>query len=345
MAGMLLNEAEFLSVKGSYVNEVLSRLRHLAKLEALILFKEYHRQFSSAVSDRKSLPEISSLISKAIIKVKDAIFESGYLEMYTQPLPDVGKRKSNGNFYIAANVVEEQVPSEQLAPLLKQADQLGLKYQLEFHKLCRELLVEYLPPSLRAFGHAKMPVMSPPMSRSRTPPPTSAMNLFGGGFTTTTDSVSAAMDNVVTQALPSLSVASNRNITRLDSILPLVYKKRILATALACKIIYNEGVHFLDATLGMDIHAELQFPPTAPATTTIPFPSLQQTFGSQQNLEYTSKIAEWSFRYLMEYERTSQLIEKVQQAQELDAAVRERLIMILERGGTRIGVELHSWED
>lgn len=124
--------------------------------------------------------------------------------------------------------------------------------------------------------------------------------------------------------------------TRLDSLVPVAYRKRILATALACRIIYNEGVHFLDATLGMNVQQQ-----NATGSVGVALAQSSTIPHALTAADYNTKIAEWSFRYLMEHERTSQLIDAVCAAtKELDSETRERLVRVLERGGTRIGVEL-----
>ena len=67
IAGMLLTEEEFLLIKTQYVEEVLVLLRRLAKIEAISLFNEHGRQ------TEKTLPEISVMMSKEIIRVADVI--------------------------------------------------------------------------------------------------------------------------------------------------------------------------------------------------------------------------------------------------------------------------------
>lgn len=68
-ASMLLTNSEFMSIKEELVNDVLERLRVLARLEAELLFKLY-KNFPGA------LPHFSERISLAIGKVKDAIIIS-----------------------------------------------------------------------------------------------------------------------------------------------------------------------------------------------------------------------------------------------------------------------------
>ena len=67
IAGMLLGEEEFQQIKPQYVEEVLTLLRSLARTEAISLFNEHARQ------TEKTLPEISVVISKQIIRVADVI--------------------------------------------------------------------------------------------------------------------------------------------------------------------------------------------------------------------------------------------------------------------------------
>ncbi|MEM7453502.1 MAG: NAD-glutamate dehydrogenase domain-containing protein [Planctomycetota bacterium] len=70
LGGILLPEAEFIEIKEQYVEQVLAILRSLASIEAISLFNEKRRQ-----PDR-SLPKISILISRQIIRVADQIAES-----------------------------------------------------------------------------------------------------------------------------------------------------------------------------------------------------------------------------------------------------------------------------
>ena len=63
---MLLSKEEFLSAKEELVADILVRLKHLARLEAELLFKEYQHYPGN-------LPHFSERISNAINKVTDAI--------------------------------------------------------------------------------------------------------------------------------------------------------------------------------------------------------------------------------------------------------------------------------
>jgi glutamate dehydrogenase len=65
-ASMLLEEKEFLAIKGEVVADVLKRLRELARLEAELLFREYGHYDGS-------LPHFSMLISKCINRTALAI--------------------------------------------------------------------------------------------------------------------------------------------------------------------------------------------------------------------------------------------------------------------------------
>jgi glutamate dehydrogenase len=65
-AAMLLSEEEFVANKAQIVQEVLEKLRMLAKLEAELLFREYEAHGGS-------LPEISQVISNCINAATDAL--------------------------------------------------------------------------------------------------------------------------------------------------------------------------------------------------------------------------------------------------------------------------------
>lgn len=70
IASMLLETDEFLNVKKELVDEVVVKLRHLARVEAQLLFREYKKNPQAA------LPPSSERISKAIIRMHDAILEN-----------------------------------------------------------------------------------------------------------------------------------------------------------------------------------------------------------------------------------------------------------------------------
>jgi glutamate dehydrogenase len=65
-ASMLLSKEEFMAVKPELVDDVLVKLRHLAKLEAELLFREY-RNYPG------SLPDFAKRISSAINRVRDDV--------------------------------------------------------------------------------------------------------------------------------------------------------------------------------------------------------------------------------------------------------------------------------
>lgn len=69
IASMLLETEEFLNVKKELVEDVVTKLRHLARVEAQLLFREYKKNPNAA------LPPSSERISRAIIRVHDSILE------------------------------------------------------------------------------------------------------------------------------------------------------------------------------------------------------------------------------------------------------------------------------
>lgn len=69
IASMLLETEEFLSVKKELVEDVVTKLRHLARVEAQLLFREYKKNPNAA------LPPSSERISRAIIRVHDAVLD------------------------------------------------------------------------------------------------------------------------------------------------------------------------------------------------------------------------------------------------------------------------------
>lgn len=66
-ASMLLDEASFMAVKDTFVDQVLDRLRALARREAKLLFAE------ARGAPELSLPELSVVASRTILAAKDAI--------------------------------------------------------------------------------------------------------------------------------------------------------------------------------------------------------------------------------------------------------------------------------
>lgn len=67
MSSMLLSEDEFLACKDEIVDDVLVKLRGLARVEAQLMFREY------AKNPDKSLPPTSERISRCITRVHDAV--------------------------------------------------------------------------------------------------------------------------------------------------------------------------------------------------------------------------------------------------------------------------------
>lgn len=65
-AAMLLSEDEFFDNKEAIVNDILDKLRHLASMEAELLFREYNNYDGS-------LPTMSENVSKCINAAKDAL--------------------------------------------------------------------------------------------------------------------------------------------------------------------------------------------------------------------------------------------------------------------------------
>jgi glutamate dehydrogenase len=69
-AAMLLTEDEFYDNKTAIVEEVLEKLRGLAKMEAVLLFREFEDY------EGLSLPEVSQIISNCINATTDALTEA-----------------------------------------------------------------------------------------------------------------------------------------------------------------------------------------------------------------------------------------------------------------------------
>lgn len=69
ISSMLLKTEEFMSIKKELVDQVVIKLRQLALVEAQLLFREYKKNPEAA------LPPVSERISRAIIRVHDAVLE------------------------------------------------------------------------------------------------------------------------------------------------------------------------------------------------------------------------------------------------------------------------------
>ncbi len=92
LACLLLDEEEFLGIKGEFVEEVLERLRKLARREARALFRE-RMQFPN-----QSIPALSVRLSRGISAVTDAV------ENVIDELPDVALYESVFQNYIPDSV-------------------------------------------------------------------------------------------------------------------------------------------------------------------------------------------------------------------------------------------------
>ena len=66
-ASLLIDESTFLSIKSAFVDDVLKRLRTLARREAGVLFSQYQRRPDVPLS------QVSVRLSEAINRLKDAI--------------------------------------------------------------------------------------------------------------------------------------------------------------------------------------------------------------------------------------------------------------------------------
>ncbi len=110
-ASMLLTPDEFIAIKQQFVNEVLVKLREMARLEAELLARMLRRQ------PRLHLPEASVRLSRAVIRTADAI-ESAI------------ERLDNGQIEVMATVLRDHLPEilcETAADRLK--ERLPLAYR------------------------------------------------------------------------------------------------------------------------------------------------------------------------------------------------------------------------
>jgi hypothetical protein len=218
----------------------------------------------------------------------------------------------------------------------------GFAYVSEYHRLSREILLDYIPPTLRivveelALREAESEAIALASKEAPNsmpvPPPRKCQP--GSG-----------------EALELLGL-------RLDQHLPPPYKKRILATAIACQIVYKEGIKFLEILGIPSEEAEesaTPMPRSETSTSLLGFmssaslapnqwqngnvPSLATTFQPELR-KWTQHVASRSYKYLMEACKVAELIRQVNVAAGLESVVRQRIIGLLESGGTRIGVEL-----
>lgn len=107
-AAMLLSEEEFFENKDAIVNEVLEKLRSLARLEAQLLFREFERYGGS-------LPDASKVISGAVNAATDALaiaLETLSAEDREQLLPLFRAHLPKTMADIAFDHVHERVPEQ-----------------------------------------------------------------------------------------------------------------------------------------------------------------------------------------------------------------------------------------
>ena len=113
-AAMLLSEAEFLDNKDEIVSDVLIKLRHFAKVEAELLFREF-KNYPGA------LPHFSALISDTINAATDAVMEELQNlpeEEITSMLPLIGQHLPAKMSEMAYDRISDNVPYQyQLAAI------------------------------------------------------------------------------------------------------------------------------------------------------------------------------------------------------------------------------------
>jgi glutamate dehydrogenase len=111
-ASMLVNESEFLEIKEELVQDVLLRLRELARMEAELLFREYSHYHGA-------LPDVSSRISEAINRAKSAIADSlADMERgdstYQELIPLFHEHLPRKLCEVAAHRIDERIPLDYL---------------------------------------------------------------------------------------------------------------------------------------------------------------------------------------------------------------------------------------
>lgn len=109
-AAMLLSEEEFFDNKEAIVKEVLGKLRELAQMEAVLLFREFDNYY-----DGLSLPEVSQFISNSINKTTDALTAAldGLSEAEQQTLRPLFRNHLPATMAeIAFDRLDERVPSQ-----------------------------------------------------------------------------------------------------------------------------------------------------------------------------------------------------------------------------------------
>lgn len=91
--------------------------------------------------------------------------------------------------------------------------------------------------------------------------------------------------------------------------LPLQYRKRLLSTALSCKIIYKEGVHFLENIIGSNL----------------------------DTLD-DGMLASVAFKYISEYEKITCLIHEIEKSRDIQKHILDQVVRVLDIGGARAGI-------
>lgn len=110
---MLLTKDEFMAIKPQLVDDVLVRLRQLARLEGELMFREFHNYPGA-------LPHFSERISMAIAKVTDAI---------TDALADV--QPEDPLFQELVPIIAENLPKK-LAEVA--GDRISSKFPVQYQR-------------------------------------------------------------------------------------------------------------------------------------------------------------------------------------------------------------------
>lgn len=132
-ASMLLDEEEFLEIKEELVNDVLQRLRELARMEADVLFREY-------LNYPGALPGFSERISQAINSTQAAIWKdlAGMQrgdEIYEELLPLFHEYLPKKLAEVAADRIDERIPLDYMRSAFSSCLASKLLYREGLHFL------------------------------------------------------------------------------------------------------------------------------------------------------------------------------------------------------------------
>ncbi|MCA9776733.1 MAG: hypothetical protein KC800_08460, partial [Candidatus Eremiobacteraeota bacterium] len=147
LASMLLTEAEFLTHKAIFVEQVIERLRTLARVEAELLFREHKRR------PDLSLPTLSVRLSKVMLRTAEAVAEAsvdplseehgGTRDVFESYLPPILKEVAGDRFHQVPLDYRQRIVACSLSSKIVYREGITYLEDLPNEALC-ELVLTYL---------------------------------------------------------------------------------------------------------------------------------------------------------------------------------------------------------